>query len=255
LLYTSFVYSQQIPDKPYLFKRFEIGGNNQDRFGEWGFNLAMDMRSLPKSQLIIRLCSTKSLPVAIGSAALDPLIFSDYLSKDFEGFKPTIAFNRIKIDRSEKCIGKVASNTAADLWLVFNDGNLPDSSETIEACQIRIKDIKSKEDKKRDIFVGTYNHRLAIKRLIEELKENPQATGSVIGSYIDISTKEIKQKLSVARTMLKKSGLPANRYDVRLMRWTGFHEIEEPKYLEIKTIAIVKECADLTEARKTIFVD
>jgi hypothetical protein len=170
LLCTPFVFSQQIPDKPYFFRRSEIGGTSHHSLWEYGFNLAMDMHHLPKSKLIVRLCSTESLPVAITSAAINPLILSDFLSSESQS-KPTISFNRINVDRSDRCLGKTKSNTATELWLVFNEENLPDSKEVVQACQIRIRDIKSSEDKKREILIGTYNHKLGINRLCESRVE------------------------------------------------------------------------------------
>jgi hypothetical protein len=237
----------------YLIKRLEKGGEDSDDLWEYGFNVAMSLSKVPESNLVIRLCSDANLPVAISSAAVDPLLLSEFLGSQ-NPQKPSISFDRIFIDRSANCSGRYATTTAVELWQTFGKG-VPDSKEMISACKIRTTEFKSTVDTKKTYIHGVSKYKTAIKRLISVLKGNKNTFGSITGHYISEPKSEVRNKLRIATSLLKKSGLAENRYDIRLMPWRGSPDAIEPRNLYIRTIEIENNCLNLEKARQVMLID
>ena len=211
------------------------------------------MNDVPSSKLIIRLCSKEHLPIAIPTSVVEPLTLTRFLVSSKK--KPAISSERIFVDRSENCIGKLLSNTATELWLVDTEGHLPNSKEEIKACQIQIQEFKSKKDREKNIYLGTYSHKLAVEKLVTELKRDFQATGIVLGYYVDNPSSVVRKKVLYAQKNLEKSGLMPSRFEVRMTKWTGFSEIKEPKHLSVFITKINDKCNKIEEKNEIIWVD
>lgn len=253
LIIPQVLFSQVKSENPYFVKRFEIGGSSSDSMWEYGYDISVSMAKITSDRLIIRLCSKETLPIAISTAAVEPLTLTNFLSSS-KG-KPSISSERIFVDRSETCGGRLTSNTATELWLIDGKNHLPNSKEEIKICQFQMQELKSRKDNKKEVNVGTYSHELALKKLVSLLKKDSEAVGIIIGYYAYNPTIQIRTKLKFAERFLKKSGLPANKYEIRMMRWTGIPDIEEPQYLSVRTIKITEGCIENKKTGEVIWVD
>lgn len=223
-----------------LVRRFEMSGSSADTMMESALDVAFAINNRLPEKAVVRLCSKRPIPIAIATAAADPLSFARSMHSR------ALPFDRIIISRSEECLGKAETTTATELWAVPSGGSLPPGVESIKSCQIKLQYIKSEpKNKKEMLFVGTYDHKKSIEKLISELNKNPNATGIVIGYYLKGPKRILKIKLQEAKRMLAKSGLPEDRYFLHLMPWPGFPESLKPEYLSVAIIDIVPECLQL----------
>lgn len=227
-----------------LITRYEIGGSSIDSMGEYSAPILEYLLKEPDRSLTIRLCSAQPLPVAIGTAAVEPETLSDYLDRY------RVSRDRILINRSNSCAGKSATNTATELWV-----GLPPETDGIRACELTVREIQSRSDKARKIYIGTGDHVRAIKRLIEELKKDPSTTGVVLGYYLEKPTAQTTQKLRSANALLRKSGLSADRYRVTPLYWTGWPETEGPiRHLTIRIVKTNNQCDLNRPAKSTVWL-
>jgi hypothetical protein len=234
---------------PEIATRYEIGGSGLDSMMEYSAQILEHFKSTPSGILVVRLCSEKPLPVAIATAAIEPLTLARYLARY------SIPEEKIVVSRSASCQGKLATNTATELWLARAESHVPQALESIKACQIQIQEIKSGSDAQRKIMIGTYDYVPAVKRLIVELKADPHATGTVLGYYLQHPPRAIRKKLERARRLLQKSGLPVNRYAVQPLYWTGWPEVEEQLgHLSVGIVRITPGCRSLSRESDVIWL-
>ena len=236
--------------QPVLVTRYEVGGSSVDSMSEYSAPILHYFKESPSSPLVIRLCSDKPLPTAIATAAVEPVTLARYLSRY------SVPEERIVVSRSESCAGKVAGNTATELWMAPADDLLPEAKESVKVCQIRVRELKSRGDETKGVKIGISNGVLAVKRLVSELEAEPDSTGIVLGYYLQEPTDAIEKKLAQAQKLLADSGLPPGRYYVRSMHWTGFPEVEHLLgNLSVRVVKICGLCVSEGERNEVIWID
>jgi hypothetical protein len=173
-------------------------------------------------RVAVRFCSKEPLPVALTTAAAAYA----YVNSILEGSYGYTA-ERVLFLRSEDCLGPDPAVTATEFWAVPKGATAPTAIETMTSNRVRIETIPGKRS-----ITSRHGYREALKHLQERLATDPEATGIVIGSYYKSPNALMERRLSEARQMLSKSGLPQGRYFVRLSPWTGEYSLSspEPKY-------------------------
>lgn len=189
----------------------------------------------------VRVCSQKRLPVALSIAAADPFTVSTILKADY-GY----TLERIVFLRSADCLGSNPKIAATELWAVPKGAALPASVESVKASQARSEPV----GKQGLSAEGARDYRAAVQELTAQLNAKPHATGVVLGYYYNRPTPTMERRLREVRRLLERSGLPQERYCVRLAAWTGERLVDppdpEPKYPSL----FVVEVARVKGARK-----
>jgi hypothetical protein len=238
-----------------MVRRYEVGGSGSDEIMEATTTLAHYFNVKLADKTIVRLCSKKSLRIAIATAAADPVVISRRLFYNY-----SIPFDQTIISRSEDCLGQLKTTTATELWAVSNNAPLPPAVESIKSCQIKVQYIKSDVKNRTEVPVRrTYDHKKSIEKLISELQDNPHAVGIVIGYYLKKPNRKLKVKLQTAQRMLVQSGLPSGRFFIQLMPWTGYYDLypkePEPEYLSVALVDIVPQCLQLSRSDEIIVAE
>jgi hypothetical protein len=246
-------YGQNNFTYPFRTERFEFAGSSIESIGEYIDEISNYMSEHKESSFTVRLCTKEKFEVAIPIASIEPNMLSDYLIKS-KIEPPYVSADRIFVDRSEHCVGKSKTSIASELWFESKDNKVKNSIDKVNVCQISSGELSSIKDDDKNIGVGTYDHRKALKKFAEELKKRPNAVGVVIGNYVDNQSNSIKRKLAYAESWLGKSGLSKKQYAVKLMRWNGNPDIYEPKYLRFRIIEIKKE-VDCKNLNTTVWYD
>ena len=216
-------------------RRYERGGSGFDEITEANYELT---RTLGNSNdlAVVRICSKEPMPLALSIAAMNPFTVARALNQGYN-----FALERILFLRSEDWLGSDPAVAATELWAVSKDAALPPFVESIKSSQARLETVGTKTL----LAEGTRNYRLAVKELTTKVRAAPEAIGVVVGYYFKQPSREMKRRVSEARKMLEQSGLPRDRYSVRLMPWPGERSIEppepEPKYPNIFVVAVAKE--------------
>jgi hypothetical protein len=235
-----------------MVTRYEVGGSSLDSMSEYSAPILHYLGESPSSILVIRLCSDKPLPVAIATAAVEPVTLGRYLSRY------SVPEERIVVSRSESCAGKLADTTATELWVAPAGGPPPDAKESVKLCQVKVRELKSHADETKGVKIGVSNGNLAVRRLVSELKADPDSTGIVLGYYLGEPADALEKQLARAQRLLAESGLPPGRYYARPMHWTGFPEVEHLLgNLSVRLVKVCGPCAREREAEKeqVIWID
>lgn len=205
-------------------------------------------------KLLVRVCSKDSMPVAIATAAIEP---DDvlHLTRGFESSAFKLRVDDVVIGRSESCSGKLPNTTPAELLAVPRNSSLPPVIESIKACQVRTRWIATGTDS--DPLIRLHQaggFRRAIKRLVAELKNNPQSTGFVLGYHLKNETKLMRSRLREARQVLAESGLPAARFVVRTIPQYGYDATTsaEADFFSVKTVQVMPDCASTPTNREML---
>lgn len=244
------VYPQEGSQQPIHIARYDIGGSGLDGMMEYTTSILEYFKDYPSSTVVLSLCTKKPLPIAIATAAIEPLTLARYLSHYY------VPVEKIVVSRAAFCSGKLATNTATDLWMVLPTNRFPKMIDSVKVCQIKIRELKSRQDASGNIRIGTNNYLAAANKLVSELKANPKATGVIVGYYIGEPPQAILKKLKRVQRLLKRSGLAPARYYVRPLHWTGFPEVEDQLgHLSIELVEIDSVCQELGEKNGVIWID
>ena len=215
-------------------RRYERGGSGFDAITEANYELT---RRLDTSNdfAVVRICSKEPMPLALSVAVMNPFTVARALNQGYN-----FARERILFLRSEDCLGSDSSVAATELWAVPKGAALPAFVESIKSSQAQLETVGAKTL----LAKGTRNYRLAVKALTSKVRTAPQAIGVVVGYYFEQPSPQLKRRISSAQRILEQSGLPRDRYSVRLMPWPGERSIDpaepEPKYPSIFVVKIAK---------------
>lgn len=186
--------------------------------------LAIDLGGVhatkPDDTVVVRFCSKESLPMALTTAAASPGYLISILTGSY-GYTQ----ERILFLRSEDCLGPDPAVAATEFWAVPNGAALPPSVESIRSSQVRSETVGMEATSTE----GTRNYRSAAQELAAKLRARPEAVGIVLGYYYRRPNAAMQRRLREVRTILEQSGLPQERYRVRLMRWTGERSVDPPE--------------------------
>jgi hypothetical protein len=187
-----------------------------DLGGAYGKNL--------NDTVAVRLCSKEPLPVALStSAAAYSYVIS--ILQDSYGCTP----ERVLFLRSENCLGSNPAITATEFWVVPKGAVLPASVESVKYSQVQIESLGA-----QGLTENARAYKAALQKLPRKLRAKPEAVGVIVGYYYKHPSLMMRRRLAEARKMLEESGLPRDRYFVRLAAWTGEQAVDppdpEPKY-------------------------
>jgi hypothetical protein len=179
----------------------------------------------------VRLCSNQPLPLALFTAAANPFVVVERVS---DKFSP----DHILFLRSEDCVGS-HSEVATELWAIPVGSKPPSFVESVKSSEVRFRSIGAK---KGPTAYGARNYKAAVKHLSLKLREKPETTGVIVGYYYKTPSNVMKRRIREVQRMLQQSGLPRDRYLVRLAPWTGEYGIDppdpEPQYPNVFIVEI-----------------
>jgi hypothetical protein len=201
--------------------------------------LAIDLGGSPTAKpddtVAIRYCSKESLPVAMATAAAP----SEYLTSILTGSYGYIP-ERIILMRSEDCGGSDKQVTAMEFWAVPHGAAPPAHVDSVASSQVQSESVGAEAASTN----GTANYNAAAQELAAKLRASPEATGIVLGYYYKKPSTSLPARLREVQTLLERSGLPQDRYTVRLMPWTGERSVDppetEPKYPSLFVVKIMR---------------
>jgi hypothetical protein len=203
--------------------------------------LAIDLGGVygknPNDTVAVRLCSKEPLPVALSTSAAAYGYVISILEGSY-GYTP----ERVLFLRSEDCLGSNRAITATEFWVIPKGAALPSSAESMKSNQVRIDPLGME-----GLIGSARTYRAALKKLPTRLRGNPEAVGVVVGYYYKQPSLVMKRRLREVRKMLEQSGLPQDRYFVRLAPWTGEQAFDppdpEPQYPSVFIIEIARDSA------------
>lgn len=221
-----------------LFYRFDVGVSRH-RLEESLIGLA-DAARQPDALLLIRVCSKEPMPKALVLSAASPRIIYDYMGT-FYDFPP----ERIRLQRSEDCLGRDNAFAATELWVIPKDADVPPSVESVSLGQMSAEVIKRGDEIKS---IGEF--RAALRRLVKALREQPDSVGIVTGYYFNHPSPTMLNALREAKNTLGRNKLPKSKYLIHIKPWGD--ELppspSEPKY---PTAFIMKKTAEPRAAGAT----
>ena len=221
--------------KAMQLRRYERSGSGFDEITEANYELS---RRLDTSNDLtaIRVCSRESMPLALSIAAMNPFTVARALNQGYN-----FSLERILFLRSEDCLGSDSAVAATELWAVPKGAELPSFVESIKSSQAQLQIVGTKTLK----AAGMRNYKSAVKELTTKMRATPEAIGVIVGYYFKQPSPEVRRRVSEVQKMLEQSGLPRDRYSVRLMPWPGERSIDppetEPKYPSFFIVKVAKE--------------
>jgi hypothetical protein len=200
--------------------------------------LAIDLGGVygknPDDTVAVRFCSKEPLPVALSTSAADYAYVITILQGSY-GYTP----ERILFLRAEDCIGSDKVIAATEFWVIPGGAARPASVELINSNQARIDPLGMK-----GLMGSGRSYRAALKGLATKLHANSGAVGVIVGYYYKRPSLVMKRRLRDVQKILLRSGLPPERYFVRLAPWTGERSVNppepEPKYPNLFVVELAK---------------
>lgn len=175
------------------------------------------------------------MPLALSIAAMNPFAVARALNLGYN-----FALERILFLRSQDCLGSKSAVAPTELWAIPKGAALPTFAESIKSSHAQLEILGTKTL----LPNGTTNYRLAVRQLGTKLRAAPEAVGVVLGYYFKRPSPQMKRRVREVQKILEQSGLPRDRYSVRLMPWPGERSIDppepEPKYPNVLVVEISK---------------
>ncbi len=221
-----------------LVKRCESGCSGSSSVMEATIDL-LHYFGEPPDTVAIRVCTKEPMPVALSVAATDPIYLTRWLAQVHNYHSERVVFLR-----AENCIGNNPQVAATELWAIPKSAVLPASVESVRANLVQSESIGAN---KNTATRGASNYRAAAQKLIAKLRVRPNAVGIVLGYYYKRPTPIMQRRLREVRRLLEQSGLPQDRYLVRLASWNGEYGIDppdpEPRYPSVSIVEVTKDSA------------
>lgn len=206
-----------------LFKRYDRGGA-VNRIIEDTFSLKLDVKPEQKATVAVRVCSKDPLPFALVTANADPFVITEQLVNAY-AYSP----ERLVYLRADDCLGKDPSTGITEIWALPEGASFPPHVE-----KLAFSDARRIALGKKEAFRGVRDYREALADLIKQLRMNPQASGLVVGYYGKGGrlSPGLRRRLTEVRSILKRSGLPPDRYRVHSAYWNDetWESAPDPQY-------------------------
>jgi hypothetical protein len=217
-----------------LFIRYEHGAA-PNRIIEDVLTLTLSVSSKARESVAIRLCSREPMPFALATAGGDPFLIADLLVNAY-AYPP----ERVIFLRSEDCLlSGNQSEPITEIWAIPDGASLPSHVEALKFNQVRRVSLG-----KRTANRGVRDYRAAVQRLIQDLRANPSSAGVVFGYFLERPSPVLRRRLREVTRIFQQSGLPADRYLVRPMRWNDEASTippdSEPQYPSVFVVEAVK---------------
>ena len=197
-------------------------------------------RDQPDTIAVVRVCSKEPTPIAFSVASMNPLTVADWLENVYN-FTP----ERILLLRSEDCQVHRRGAATTELWAIPQGATLPTHVDAIKPCQFpgEYIGVESNEPSPGE---GDRHYRRSMRELVAKLRANPRAVGVVLGYYLKRPRALMKQRLKEVELFLRRSGVPHDRFSVRVMPWIGGYSISppdpEPENPSMYVVEVTKDC-------------
>ena len=205
--------------------------------------LTLRLLKSPAELAVLRVCSKQPMPLALATAAMRPREYADWIITRL-GYSP----EHVLFLRSEDCLASNPEVTVAELWAIPKDAVLPTHVESITSCQFRIKSLGTRA---RDTYEyeGAVNYMAALRRLIIELRDKPDAAAVIWGYYLERPTSLMRRRINKSQGLIQQSSLSKNRYQVRFEQWSGEVTVypkpdPEPVYPTVYFAEVRKGCVE-----------
>jgi len=205
--------------------------------------LTLRLLKAPAELAVLRICSKQSMPLALATAAMRPREYADWMITML-GYSP----EHVLFLRSEDCLASEPEVTAAELWAIPKDAVLPTHVESITSCRFRIKSLGTRA---RDTYEyeGAVNYIAALRQLIIELRDKPDAAAVIWGYYLERPTSVMRRRINKSEELIQQSSVSRNRYQVRLEQWSGEVTVypkpdPEPIYPTVYFAEVRKGCVE-----------
>lgn len=215
-----------------LFIRYEEGVS-YNRINETVVSLHHSMSGEVRAAIAIRVCSQEPIAFALATAAADPFLIADFL----HGYG--YSSDRVIFLRSEDCMSTNQLVPATEIWVIPEGASLPSHSEAITSSQIRLSPLGRMSTSR-----GMRDYKAALSKLVQNLRTNPSSVGLVVGYFLKKPSPTLRQRMDDVTRALEQSGLPRERYLVRLTYWPDEFSVyppdPEPQYPNISVIELSK---------------
>ncbi len=212
--------------KSSLEARYESGVGYY-QLTEDAFRIA-GLKSSDRDVIAVRLCSSEPLLLALAKGLHAPFTIADAFVNRYAYVPEKVLFIR-----SGDCpSSKPSATPAVEVWTVPKGAALPPRIETLTFNQINLVSLG-----KIPANRGVRDYRVAVRKLVERLKERPESVGVVVGYYLDRPSGLLRRRLKEVGAFLKHSGLAPNRYIVRQQAWddevSTYPPDTEPQYPDV----------------------
>lgn len=198
--------------------------------------LTLRILNPPAETAVLRVCSKQPMPLALASANMRPHIYADFIERN-QG----IPRDRILFLRSEDCLSLNPGIVATELWSVPKGAELPSHLEEIKSCQYQFRFLGTKP-KGAGEFEGAIDYRNALSQLIAGLRADPNTIGVVWGYYLMHPSRAMNRRMAEVKKVMVQSGLPENRYQVKVESQYDPEEKPNPKYPSVFLVKVLDGC-------------
>ncbi len=195
----------------------------------------------PGDMIAMRICSREPLPLAMFLSVVSPIGRGESIAK--EGLNGRVFFSRdrIMILRSTACPVTHPPYVPLEFWGVPRGAALPSFIESAKLCQVKVDGVDSD-----DPIISLQAYRASLREILAKVRANPEAVAIVRGEYNVRPSVSMRRALREAETFFGRSGLPRNRYYVRL-KPSAYYDPEynrepEPKYPDVVAVRIAQNC-------------
>lgn len=223
-----------------LFTRYEQGAAPH-RINEDVLTLMQSRGDEARAKVAIRVCSKAALPFALATANADPFVIADAVGG--YAYPP----ERVIFLRSEDCLSLGARpEPVTEVWALPEGASLPPHVEALRSNQVRLISLGKRPDNR-----GARDYRPALQRLIRDLRANPASVGVVFGYFLESPSVALRRRLREVTRTLERSGLPKERYLVRLTPWNDEASTippdAEPRYPSVFVVKVARDRAERGE--------
>jgi hypothetical protein len=196
----------------------------------------------PGDMIAMRICSREPLPLAMFLAGVSPTGRGESIAK--EGLNGRVFFprDRIMILHSPDCPVTHPPYVPLEFWGVPRGATLPPSVESVKLCQVRVEGVDSDEP-----VSNLRAYRASLREILAKVLENPEAVAIVRGEYNVRPSASMRRALKEAERFFGRSGLPRNRYFVRLKPSAynnpAYNPEPEPNYPTVVAVRIAQNCS------------
>lgn len=196
----------------------------------------------PGDMIAMRICSREPLPLAMFLAVVSPIGRGESVAKDGLNGRVFFTRDRIMILRSPDCPVTHPPYVPLEFWGVPRGAALPPSVESAKLCQVRVEGVDSDEP-----IRSLQAYRASLREILAKVRANPEAVAIVRGEYNVRPSASMKRALREAERFFERSGLPGNKYYVR-MKPSAYYDPDydrepEPKYPSVVAVRIALNCS------------
>lgn len=217
---------------PKRAERYE-GGASENEITEAAFRLT-GLDAKQRDRIAIRVCSKEPIVRAMANASAIAFQIADKFVNGYAYLPDKVLFLR-----SQDCAAtSKPSATPTEIWAVPEGAALPQHVEVLTSNQVKLVSLG-----KRPLNRGVRDYLPALRELIENLRGNPRNVGMVVGYFLDRPSVALRRRMREVTRLLEQSGLPRERYFVRLTYWpdevSTYPPDSEPRYPSLFLVELI----------------